>query len=168
MVTFKHNHGTGQVEISHDGSIKFYVQGDNSLLQTLKSEFSKGVPILQKFRQTGIPGKIRGFRKVQEEADSTMLLKTVQEQHPKFGISFESKENKPHEPRYTLLKWNGQYGAEAIFIVRDNWYKMQSLFTPGRSHDLFWFQSDLANDKSVLAWDEFGDESFDDLEPIAF
>ena len=70
--------------------------------------------------------------------------------------------------RYTMLKWNGENGAEAKFIVRDNFTGRQSLFTPGRYEDLFWFQSDLANDEVVCDWSDFGNESFDDLEPIAF
>lgn len=72
------------------------------------------------------------------------------------------------QKRFTLLKWNGEYGAEARFIVRDNFTRRQSLFTPGRCEDLFWFHSDLANDDVVSDWNDFGNESFDDLEPIAF
>jgi hypothetical protein len=72
------------------------------------------------------------------------------------------------QERYTLLKWNGEYGSEARFIVRDNFTDRQSLFTPGRYEDLFWFQSDLANDEVVSDWNDFGNESFDDLELIAF
>lgn len=72
------------------------------------------------------------------------------------------------QKRYTLLKWNGEYGAKARFIVRDNFTGRQSLFTPGRCEDLFWFQSDLANDDVVSDWKDFENESFDDLEPIAF
>jgi hypothetical protein len=72
------------------------------------------------------------------------------------------------QKRYTLLKWNGEYGAESKFIVRDNYTGMQSLFTPERCDDLFWFYSDLANDEVVSDWSDFGNESFDELEPIAF
>ncbi|MBO9605443.1 MAG: hypothetical protein J7639_05810 [Paenibacillaceae bacterium] len=74
----------------------------------------------------------------------------------------------PNKMRYTLLKWNKEYGANAKFIVLDNRTNMQSLFTPGRVHDLFWFHSDLSNDPAISNWDAFGEESFDDLEPIAF
>jgi hypothetical protein len=84
------------------------------------------------------------------------------------GIVLNSEKNKPSILRYTLLKWNKKYGIDAIFIVRDNWNNMQSLFTPGRCQDLFWFHTDLANDKSISEWNDFGNESFDDLEPIAF
>jgi hypothetical protein len=168
MMTFTHFKGNGQVEIVSDGSIKYNLTGDDFLLQILRLEFSKGVPTLQEFKNSGIPGKIRGYRKVQEEAELITLLKAVQERYPEFGICFNRKEKKPHNPRYTLLKWNGEYGSEAKFIVRDNWKGMQSLFTPGRCQDLFWFHSDLARDKAVSTWEEFSEESFDDLEPIAF
>lgn len=77
-------------------------------------------------------------------------------------------ESQEIKKRYTLLKWNGEYGAEAKFIVKDNWTAKQSLFTPGRCEDLFWFHANLANDNAVSTWEEFGEESFDDLEPIAF
>ncbi|MGE7687750.1 hypothetical protein ACQKMI_00920 [Lysinibacillus sp. NPDC097214] len=76
--------------------------------------------------------------------------------------------NLEDQKRYTLLKWNGEYGTESKFIVRDNFTGMQSLFTPGRCNDLFWFHSDLANDKVVSNWSDFGNESFDDLKPITF
>lgn len=70
--------------------------------------------------------------------------------------------------RFTLLKWNGEYGAESKFIVRDNFTSRQSLFTPGKYEELFWFHLDLASDKSVENWNDFGEESFDELESMAF
>lgn len=70
--------------------------------------------------------------------------------------------------RFTFLKWNGEYGDEAKFIVRDNDLNMQSLFTPGRCKDLFWFYSDLSSDEAVSCWEGFGVESVDDLEEVAF
>jgi hypothetical protein len=77
-------------------------------------------------------------------------------------------ELKENQKRYTLLKWNGNYGDESKFIVLDNLTGRQSLFKPGKCEELFWFHLDLANDKSVVSWDDFGDESFDELEPIVF
>jgi len=73
-----------------------------------------------------------------------------------------------NQRRYTLLKWNGQYGAKAKFIVRDNFTERQSLFIPGKCEELFWFHTDLASDRSVINWEDFGDEECDDLESIAF
>jgi hypothetical protein len=109
------------------------------------------------------------YRKVKGVEDLHVLLNLVLDQYPEFEISFEDKVDKePIQPRYTLLKWNGQYSSEAKFVVRDNQKNTQSLFTPGKCHDLFWFHSDLASDKAVSTWEEFGEESFDDLEPIAF
>jgi hypothetical protein len=77
-------------------------------------------------------------------------------------------EVKENQKRYTLLRWNGNYGDESKFIVRDNLTGRQSLFKPGKCEELFWFHLDLANDKSVDSWDDFGNESFDELEPIVF
>lgn len=169
MVAFTHNSGQGQIELIEDGSVRFNVTGDDHLLQTIQLEFSKGVPALEAFQQKGIPGKMRGYRKIERTEDLLTLLKLFQEQYPQFDIMIkhivESQESKK---RYTLLKWNGEYGSDAIFIVRDNWRARQSLFTPGRCEDLFWFHADLANDKAVSTWEEFGEESFDDLKPIAF
>ncbi|QRG66001.1 hypothetical protein [Brevibacillus choshinensis] len=143
--------------------------GDDHLLQTLQLEFSKGVPSLEAFQQKGIPGKMRGYRKVERTEDLLTLLKSFQEQYPLFDIMIKNKvESQEIKKRYTLLKWNGEYGDEAIFIVRDNLRARQSLFTPGRCEDLFWFHADLANDIAVSTWEEFCEESFDELEPIAF
>lgn len=91
-----------------------------------------------------------------------MLEELVSIYKHKFNAIQEGKK------KYTLLKWNGEYGAEARFIVRDNDTGRQSLFTPGRCEDLIWFHSDLASDDVVSDWNDFGNESFDDLEPIAF
>lgn len=70
--------------------------------------------------------------------------------------------------RYTLLRWNGHYGAEAQFVVKDNFNSSESMFTPGLCRDLEWLYVDLANVGEMLYWEEFGNESFDDLEEIAF
>jgi hypothetical protein len=166
MITFFHQNGNGQAEIVSDASIKFSVTGDDFLLLRLQLEFSKGIPTLNHFRQQGIPGKMKRYKKVEDVEDLLVLLKLVQDRYPQFKIFFEDRE--PIQPRYTLLKWNGEYGNEAKFVVRDNLKNTQSLFTPGRCQDLFWFHSDLARDKAVSTWGEFGEESFDDLEPIAF
>lgn len=83
---------------------------------------------------------------------------------------YKQKFTEIHEDikRYTLLKWNGEYGFDAKFIARDNFTGRQSLFIPGRCEDLFWFDSDLAGDKVISHWSDFGNESIDDLEHLAF
>jgi hypothetical protein len=69
---------------------------------------------------------------------------------------------------YTFLKWNGKYGADAKFIVRDNSNGQQSVFTPGRTQDLVWTKTPLDQDPQVKEWEDFGNETVPDLEPIAF
>ncbi|MNH29945.1 hypothetical protein D3C77_517640 [compost metagenome] len=69
---------------------------------------------------------------------------------------------------YTFLKWNGQYGAHAKFVVRDNSTGQQSMFTPGRTQDLVWTGSDLENDPHLKDWSDFGNETVPDLEEVAF
>ncbi|MFK3961872.1 hypothetical protein [Pseudalkalibacillus hwajinpoensis] len=94
---------------------------------------------------------------------ATQRPKMVEELLEIYKVKFYDKPK-----RFTFLKWNGEYGDEAKFIVRDNDLNMQSLFTPGICNDLFWFHSDLAKDKAVSAWVEFGEESVDDLNEVAF
>ncbi|MGG0937002.1 hypothetical protein ABHN11_12940 [Brevibacillus centrosporus] len=169
MVAFTHNSGQGQIELIENGSVRFNVTGDDYLLQTLQLEFSKGIPTLEEFQQKGIPGKRKTFRQIANEKDLVVILEFVKEQYPSFDIRIiDNTIHLEPQKRYTLLKWNGEYGADAIFIVRDNWTAKQSLFTPGQCEDLFWFHADLANDKAVSTWEEFGEESFDDLRPITF
>ncbi len=69
---------------------------------------------------------------------------------------------------YTFIKWNGQYGADAKFVVRDNSSGEQSMFTPGRTQDLVWTKSDLGNAPEMSKWQDFGNETVPDLESIAF
>ncbi|MMZ43522.1 hypothetical protein D1872_50740 [compost metagenome] len=69
---------------------------------------------------------------------------------------------------YTFLKWNGQYGAPAKFVVRDNSTGQQSIFTPGRTQDLVWTKVDLSSDPQLKEWQDFGNETVQDLESIAF
>mgnify|MGYP006060377829 CR=1 FL=1 len=71
------------------------------------------------------------------------------------------------EQRYTVLKWNGD-DCDAKFIIRDNVTKMQCLLISGRLDDIFWFNSDLANDSAVLNWQGFGYETTDNIESISF
>ena len=69
---------------------------------------------------------------------------------------------------YTFLKWNGQYGDDSRFVVRNNDTGEQSMFTPGRTQDLVWTKTDLSKQPELAGWDDFGDETVPDLEPIAF
>jgi hypothetical protein len=64
---------------------------------------------------------------------------------------------------YTLLKWNGTYGRDAKFIVRDNSTGKQSVFTPGRVSDLVWTSANLAESSEMKSWEDFDDEVVDDL-----
>ncbi|MCH6265111.1 hypothetical protein [Neobacillus citreus] len=77
-------------------------------------------------------------------------------------------QRKEHEllKRYTLLKWNGEYGIETKFIVKDNLTNMQSLLIPGKLESMYWFEANLANDVAVTNWEDFGDTSLDDLEDV--
>ncbi len=70
--------------------------------------------------------------------------------------------------RYSILRWNGEYGNEGMFIVRDNFTGKQSLLKRGDCQSVFWFYSDLANDKSVSDWEDCDNGSYDDLETIAY
>jgi len=69
---------------------------------------------------------------------------------------------------FTFLKWNGQYNEGAKFVVRDNSSGKQAMFTPGRTHDLVWTKSDLTEDPEVSNWEDFGNETVDNLEDVAF
>ncbi|MDP4224889.1 MAG: hypothetical protein Q8910_00770 [Bacteroidota bacterium] len=73
-----------------------------------------------------------------------------------------------HNTGYTFLKWNGKYGDDSKFVVRDNKNGKQSLFTPGRPEDLMWANTDLTQDPDISEWQEFGDETVDDLTDVAF
>jgi len=161
-----HKCGQGSIELVDDGDIRALVEGNDSLLRLLQLEISKGVSYLKEFKQKGIPGKIKTFRKAESEEKHISLLNYVRNEYPHFEISIQEKQGS--QKRYTLLKWNGEYGSEAKCIVRDNFTEKQSLFIPGRCEDLFWFQSNLEVDKTVSSWEEFGEESFDELESIAF
>jgi len=82
------------------------------------------------------------------------------------GQFLEPSEN--HTTGYTFLKWNGKYGDESKFVIRDNKNGKQSLFTPGRAHDVTWANTDLENDEEFSEWQEFGNETVDDLDYVSF
>lgn len=73
-----------------------------------------------------------------------------------------------HSTGYTFLKWNGKYGDDAKFVVRDNKNGKQSMFTPGRPEDIAWANTDLENDEDIAEWQDFGNETVDDLTDVAF
>lgn len=69
---------------------------------------------------------------------------------------------------YTFLKWNSKYGADSKFVVRDNKSGKQSMFTPGRTQDIMWTSMDMQNLPEVKNWEEFGNETVEDLDSVAF
>lgn len=69
---------------------------------------------------------------------------------------------------YTFLKWNGEYGAEARFVVRNNEDGRQSMFTPGRTQDLVWTSNQLNTTPEISKWQDFGEETVDELDEVAF
>ncbi|WP_062514731.1 hypothetical protein [Halobacillus sp. KGW1] len=70
----------------------------------------------------------------------------------------------PRKQRYTLLKWNGETEEKAQFIVLDNKTRMQSLYIPTISESLCWFEADLAKDRAVSKWHDYGSIQLDDLD----
>lgn len=69
---------------------------------------------------------------------------------------------------FTFLRWNGMYGSDAKFVVRDNANGMQSVFTPGRVQDVVWTRTDLANSNELSKWQDFANETVEDLGDVAF
>lgn len=69
---------------------------------------------------------------------------------------------------YTFLRWNGDYGDTSNFIVRDNKNNKQTYFTPGETKHLAWTDKDLTKDPRVKGWEEFGNETVEDLEDVVF
>lgn len=80
----------------------------------------------------------------------------------------ETKQETKQETGFTLLLWNGLYGDESNFIVRDNKNNKYSYFTPGETKNLVWTDKDLTNDPQVGKWDTFGNETVSDLEDVVF
>lgn len=72
------------------------------------------------------------------------------------------------ETGFTFLKWNGSDGSESNFVVRDNKTGKMSYFTPGDTVDVTWTDKDLTQDPNVKGWDDFGNETVDDLEDVVF
>ena len=69
---------------------------------------------------------------------------------------------------FTLLKWNSKYGSDAKFVVKDDDTGKQSMFTPGRSQDVVWTNTDLENAPEISGWEDFGNETVENLEDVAF
>lgn len=72
------------------------------------------------------------------------------------------------QKRYTFLLWNGEYGEEANFVVRDNETGKQTFFTPGETQDIVWTDKNLTKLPAVKGWQDFANESVDDLEDVVF
>lgn len=83
-------------------------------------------------------------------------------------LELDKETRKNYKTGYTILRWNGIYGKEAKFIVRDNCNNHQSIFIPGRVQDLVWTSVDLTNVPELNDWSSFGNEIVEDLELIAF
>lgn len=73
-----------------------------------------------------------------------------------------------NEARYNILKWNGQDGDNAVFVVRDNQKGMYSLFTPDKLSDLTWVKQDLSNAGDYKGWEDFEEEPIQNLEDVVF
>lgn len=71
-----------------------------------------------------------------------------------------------NEQGYTFLRWNGEYGDRANFIVKSNATGKQTFFTPGRTQDIAWTSEDLT--KSVPNWEDFAEEQVDNLDDVVF
>lgn len=69
---------------------------------------------------------------------------------------------------YTFLLWNGKYGDDANFVVRNNKNGKQSFFTPGNMKDLVWTDADLTKTGAVKGWEDFANETVDNLEDVVF
>ena len=69
---------------------------------------------------------------------------------------------------YTILKWNGEYGAKAKFVVQDDKNGSQSMFVPGRTQDLVWTTTQLDKAPEVEGWEDFQNEKVENLEDVAF
>jgi len=69
---------------------------------------------------------------------------------------------------FKFLKWNGDYGKDARFVVEDTKNGQQTMFTPGRASDVVWTSTNLAETPEIKHWDDFGDETVDNLEDVAF
>jgi len=69
---------------------------------------------------------------------------------------------------YTFLRWNGQYGHDAKFVVQDNSTGQQAIFTPGRTQDLVWTTTKLDETPEISKWSDFGNETVHDLDEVAF
>jgi hypothetical protein len=65
--------------------------------------------------------------------------------------------------KYSILRWNGQEGEKAVFIIRENETGKQAQFTPGRVEDIVWVRSNLEPD-----WKSFQEEPIDNLEDVVF
>jgi len=68
--------------------------------------------------------------------------------------------------KFSILKWNGNYGGKAVFVVQDNSNKKQSLFTPGRVKDVTWVDKDLAGE--MKDWENFENEPIENLSDVIF
>ena len=67
---------------------------------------------------------------------------------------------------YVLVKWNGKYGNEARFIVKNKKTGKFTLFTPDRVDDIAWVDQDLSQTGEYKNWEDFGNETVNYLENV--
>ena len=68
---------------------------------------------------------------------------------------------------YTFLRWNGKYGSESKFVVRDNSTGKQSMFTPGKTEDVVWTTVKLDESPEIKKWEDFGSETVENLDIVS-
>lgn len=66
---------------------------------------------------------------------------------------------------YTLKVWNGKYGNNAKFIVKDSKGKFAE-FSPARPNDVAWVDTDLTKEDEYKNWESFQDEKVNNLADV--
>lgn len=72
------------------------------------------------------------------------------------------------ENRYTILRWNGEDGEDALFVIKDNLTGKQTLFSPYAPELVDWVDYDLLRQEPMNTWQDFGNESVSSLDDIVF
>lgn len=67
---------------------------------------------------------------------------------------------------YILMKWNGKYGSDAQFIVKNKKTGKFTLFTVDRTDDIAWVDQDLTQTPEYSKWEDFGQETVNYLENV--
>jgi hypothetical protein len=69
---------------------------------------------------------------------------------------------------FTFLRWNGNYGNTANFVVKNDATGEQTFFTPGHTQDVAWTKKDLSNSNEAKGWTDFANEHVDNLDDVVF